>query len=242
MAVDPQINFFPYIKSPSNRDKYLPSIGNLILRNQQTGENKDTGIVVKLVLGSHDLVAALTQQNDVIIVNGQTDQQVVLLKGSDLGPKEQVERLLFSPNGEMISFNIQDLATFTSKIVLARVDGSSQRYFISKDQNSHDLSFIKDIAWSPSGKKIAFSSLGDGIGNPTDIFYGSVSDGKNLLDAPKFLKSKLEPYERRNLRWSADGTKLLYEQMESSDSTNYFTVKMTPDGSELRQIEPSCMI
>lgn len=87
-------------------------------------------------------------------------------------------------------------------------------------------SYDEEPAWSPDGKRIAFTSVRDG---GSESIYVMNADGSNS----KCLTDTAWGKEQRSARWSPDGSKIAYAQKKEWVFTVFV---MNPDGSEQKEV------
>ncbi|MGH9594019.1 MAG: hypothetical protein ACRD5L_13075, partial [Bryobacteraceae bacterium] len=79
----------------------------------------------------------------------------------------------FSPDGSRIAYMRHNDPEFgKSRLLTANVDGSDEKVLTVRDYAA-----IRNVAWSPDGKKIAYSVL-PGTGAPAHLEYFDVASGK----------------------------------------------------------------
>ncbi len=130
----------------------------------------------------------------------------------------------WSPDGRRLAFVRQrgeggGSSACESCIVTTRLDGDGSKRLTGTK------GFATDPAWSPDGRKIAFSKSVRGSGG--EIFKMNAADGsqkRNLTDTPR--AQEYEP------DWSPDGKKLAYTSFTEANGAFDRVFTMNADGSE----------
>lgn len=104
-----------------------------------------------------------------------------------------------------------------------RADGSHLT-LLSQDPSVEDLL----PAWSPSGKRIAFTRYDDAIG--LIALFVMRSDGTHVHQVPGTAK-----YGAQSAQWSPDGTRLVFDGATDRGAA-VFTIRS--DGTDLRRLSP----
>ena len=132
----------------------------------------------------------------IVIMNADGTEQTRLTKGKDVAELDPV----LSPDGKRIAFLVLDEKEKEGKkvgIYVMNADGSKRQRILESDEKSIPYG----MAWSPDGKKIAYTVTKTGVNKPTeDAVMVMDADGKNS----KLLADGVLP------AWSPDGMKIIY--------------------------------
>lgn len=143
----------------------------------------------------------------------------------------------WSPDGRKIAYVAwagdpnRDHSAIVSQIFLMNNDGSDAIQLTHfKKPDFADTNYLSDLAWSPDGKKLVFSSNHEGSGWFDSPLYTMNVDGLGLQRLTDFTWFTMTP------AWSPDGTKIAFARgRKFAASWDLFV--MNADGSNLVRIQ-----
>lgn len=123
------------------------------------------------------------------------------LQAEDLHGLRSVGRVALSPDGERAAYSVSDASgpgRPGSQLVLRD---------LGSDQGTTVGSGVSDLAWSPTGDRLAFMGSRDGT---SGLFVITASDGTAELVAPTAWTNRPLPSTGSRLSWSPDGSRLVF--------------------------------
>jgi TolB protein len=155
----------------------------------------------------------------IVVMNADGSQRTLLTKGEamELDPA-------LSPDGKRIAFITVNKDTMSGNLWVMKADGSERKQLT--ENAAKKLAFAP--AWSPDGRKIAYSQMEpEGGGPPSDADVMIMdADGKN----GKTLGKGLMP------AWSPDGKKIVYCNVSKDGGFEPRLWIMDADGKNAKQL------
>ncbi len=160
---------------------------------------------------SGDLIAAITNRRfaaiDVVVMSAKNGKVLHTLTprftnrwdGLVLAGFQGNHDLGWSPDGNLLAFMVRHGAW--RELIVARADGRGYEKRIRLGFQGEPLANAQSPAFSPDGRKLAFSAN----------FRGQVDLFAADLEAREITRLTDDPNEDRNPRWAKDGKSLLYD-------------------------------